>query len=286
MATATLKIAVPNKGALSEAAITMLREAGYRQRVDSKDLVLHDADNSVEFYYLRPKDIAVYVGEGTLDLGITGRDMLIDSGSSAEEVLALGFGRSTFRLAGPANTGLSLERLAGLRIATSYEGLLARYLEERGIEARIIHLDGAVESSIRLGVADVVADVVETGTTLRKAGLEIFGEPMLASEAVLIRSPQAVIDDRTLEHLRQRLSGVLVARNYVLIDYDIPTDALESACALTPGLESPTISPLAKDGWVAVRALIPSRNAQLLMDDLYDLGARGILLTELAACRL
>ena len=286
MATATLKIAVPNKGALSEASITMLREAGYRQRVDVKDLVLYDADNAVEFYYLRPKDIAVYVGEGTLDLGITGRDMLIDSGSPADEILALGFGRSTFRLAGPVEADLSLEKLSGLRIATSYEGLLKRYLDERGVNARIIHLDGAVESSIRLGVADAVADVVETGTTLRKAGLEVFGEPMLASEAILIRSPQAVIDANTLDHLMQRLSGVLVARNYVLIDYDIPTDKLDEACQLTPGLESPTISPLAKEGWVAVRALIPSKNAQLLMDDLYDLGARGILLTDLAACRL
>ena len=286
MATATLKIAVPNKGALSEASITMLREAGYRQRVDVKDLVLYDADNAVEFYYLRPKDIAVYVGEGTLDLGITGRDMLIDSGSPADEILALGFGRSTFRLAGPVEADLSLEKLNGLRIATSYEGLLKRYLDERGVNARIIHLDGAVESSIRLGVADAVADVVETGTTLRKAGLEVFGEPMLASEAILIRSPQAVIDANTLDHLMQRLSGVLVARNYVLIDYDIPTDKLDEACQLTPGLESPTISPLAKEGWVAVRALIPSKNAQLLMDDLYDLGARGILLTDLAACRL
>ncbi len=286
MANATLKIAVPNKGALSEASITMLREAGYRQRVDVKDLVLYDADNAVEFYYLRPKDIAVYVGEGTLDLGITGRDMLIDSGSPADEILALGFGRSTFRLAGPVEADLSLEKLSGLRIATSYEGLLKRYLDERGVNARIIHLDGAVESSIRLGVADAVADVVETGTTLRKAGLEVFGEPMLASEAILIRSPQAVIDANTLDHLMQRLSGVLVARNYVLIDYDIPTDKLDEACQLTPGLESPTISPLAKEGWVAVRALIPSKNAQLLMDDLYDLGARGILLTDLAACRL
>ena len=286
MTNATLKIAVPNKGALSEASITMLREAGYRQRVDVKDLVLYDADNAVEFYYLRPKDIAVYVGEGTLDLGITGRDMLIDSGSPADEILALGFGRSTFRLAGPVEADLSLEKLNGLRIATSYEGLLKRYLDERGVNARIIHLDGAVESSIRLGVADAVADVVETGTTLRKAGLEVFGEPMLASEAILIRSPQAVIDANTLDHLMQRLSGVLVARNYVLIDYDIPTEKLDEACQLTPGLESPTISPLAKEGWVAVRALIPSKNAQLLMDDLYDLGARGILLTDLAACRL
>lgn len=283
-----LKIAVPNKGALSESAETMLAEAGYRQRADLKDLVLVDEANKVEFYYLRPRDIAVYVGEGTLDLGMTGRDMLLDSGADAEEIMALGFGGSKFRFAAPAGLDYGLADLNGKRIATSYPGLLQRYLSERGVQARLIHLDGAVESSIRLGVADVIADVVETGTTLRKAGLELFGEPILVSEAILIRRPasRGEVDPVALGHLQQRLSGVLVARNYVLMDYDIPIDLLEQASHLTPGLESPTVSPLAKPGWVAVRALVPAKGHQLLMDDLHDLGARAILITELAACRL
>lgn len=283
-----LKIAVPNKGALSEAATTMLTEAGYRQRTDLKDLVLLDEANKVEFYYLRPRDIAVYVGEGTLDLGITGRDMLLDSGADAEEIMTLGFGGSKFRFAAPAGSNYSLADLSGKRVATSYPGLLNRYLTERGVEARLIHLDGAVESSIRLGVADAIADVVETGTTLKKAGLELFGDPILQSEGILIRRPasRAEVDAVALDHLLQRLSGVLVARNYVLMDYDIPTELLEQASALTPGLESPTVSPLAKQGWVAVRALVPAKDHQLLMDDLHDLGARAILITELSACRL
>lgn len=282
------KIAVPNKGALSEAAVTMLVEAGYRQRSDTKDLVLVDEANRVEFYYLRPRDIAVYVGEGTLDLGITGRDMLLDSGADATEVMSLGFGTSKFRFAAPAGADLTLADLAGRRIATSYPGLLGRYLDERGVAARLIHLDGAVESSIRLGVADAIADVVETGTTLRKAGLELFGEPILVSEAILIRRPaeRGEVDEMALEHLLQRLSGVLVARNYVLMDYDIPVELLDRAAALTPGLESPTVSPLAKQGWVAVRSLVPAKGHQLLMDDLHDLGARAILVSELSACRL
>ena len=279
-----VKIAVPNKGALSEAAAVMLREAGYAQRGDPKELVLLDEGNGVEFFYLRPRDIAVYVGEGTLDVGITGRDMLLDSRAHAEEVLGLGFGRSRFRFAAPVGTAMSLDRLDGLRLATSYPGLVETYLAERGIQARLIPLDGAVETAIRLGVADVIADVVETGTTLRQAGLELFGEPILQSEAILIR--RAGTCPNGLEQLERRLNGVLVARNYVMMDYDVSDDVVAAACAITPGFESPTVSPLAKQGWHAVRALVPRTDAQQIMDQLWALGARAILVTDIAACRI
>jgi len=284
-----LKIAVPNKGSLTDGATAMLEAAGYRQRVDLKELVLVDPANGVEFYYLRPRDIATYVGEGTLDLGITGRDMLLDSGAPAREVMELGFGASTFRFAGPAGAGLTVQALDGLRVATSYPGLLGAYLAQRGVKARLITLDGAVESAIRLGVADAVADVVDTGTTLRKAGLELFGEPLLHSQAILVARPDAREDEDVVEavrHLKARLSGVIVARDFVLIDYDIQDTDLPAATKLTPGLESPTVSPLAKHGWSAVRALVPRRDTQQLMDDLWAVGARAILITELSACRL
>lgn len=282
-----LKIAVPNKGALAEAAAKLLTEAGYRQRTDPKELVLFDERNAVEFYYLRPRDIAVYVGEGTLDLGITGRDMLVDSQANAEELMALGFGRSKFRFAAPAGNQWTLEDLQGMRIATSYPGLLGSYLDQHGISARLINLDGAVESSIRLGVADAIADVVETGSTLRKAGLELFGDVILASEAILIKRAGVDTSDQvSVQHLLQRISGVLVARDYVLMDYDVPVELLDQASALTPGLEAPTVSPLGKEGWVAVRSLVKADVTQELMDDLYELGARGILVTQLQACRL
>lgn len=285
MTSPLLKIAVPNKGALSEASNLMLKEAGYRQRWDAKELVLIDEANNVEFYYLRPRDIAVYVGEGTLDLGITGRDMLLDSKAAAVEVLQLGFGGTRFRFAAPGGESWSLADLDGKRIATSYPGLLRSYLAERGVSARLIQLDGAVESSIRLGVADAIADVVETGSTLRKAGLEVFGDTILSSEAILIqRSDVGDVDG--VEHLIRRLTGVLVARDYVLIDYDIDNDHLDQAVTVTPGLESPTVSPLKKDGWSAVRAMVPRRQSQSLMDDLWDVGARAILVTDIAACRL
>lgn len=280
-----LRIALPNKGSLSTAASDMLREAGYRQRSDSKELTLIDADNGVEFFYLRPRDIALYVGEGTLDIGITGRDLLLDSGSKAEEAMALGFGRSRFRFAAQPGVLETLADLSGTRIATSYVGVVRSYLEEHGIDATVVRLDGAVETSIQLGVADVIADVVETGSTLRQAGLEIVGEVIMESEAVLITRGRSV-DPDAFEVFKRRLDGVLVARSYLMMDYDIPADRVEQAVALTPGLESPTVSPLHREGWVAVRSMVPSDGAHKLMDELYGIGARAILLTDIHACRL
>jgi len=280
-----LKIAVPNKGALAEAAAQMLVEAGYRQRRNAKDLVTLDPDNDVEFFYLRPRDIAIYVGEGTLDVGITGRDLLLDSGSQACENMTLGFGASTFRFAGPIGSLKSVDDLQGLRIATSYEGIVGPYLAERGITADVVRLDGAVESSIRLGVADAIADVVETGSTLRQADLEVFGDPILSSEAVLITRRDAA-EPTGFEVFKRRLDSVIVARTYVMMDYDIRVEQVERAVELTPGIESPTVSPLHREGWVAVRSMVPREAAQKIMDELYGLGARGILVTDILACRI
>ncbi|MFN8190665.1 MAG: ATP phosphoribosyltransferase [Nocardioidaceae bacterium] len=280
-----LRVAVPNKGALSQSAAEILRESGYRQRQDPKELTLTDAENGVEFFYLRPRDIALYVGEGTLDVGITGRDLLLDSGAHASEVMPLGFGRSRFRFAGPAGQFTDLAQVAGKRVATSYTGLVQAFLAERDIEATVTRLDGAVETSIQLGVADVIADVVETGTTLRAAGLDTFGEVLLESEAVLItRAGTAELDG--FDIFKRRIEGVLVARSYVMMDYDILAENVSQAVALTPGIESPTVSPLHREGWVAVRAMVPRAGAQRMMDELFEIGARGILLTDIHACRL
>jgi ATP phosphoribosyltransferase len=280
-----LKIAIPNKGSLADSSIAILKEAGYRQRTDSRDLVLVDNENSVEFYYLRPRDIALYVGSGELEAGITGRDLLIDSGAAAVEVLALDFGGSTFRFAGPADEKFKLADLNGKRVATAYPGLVADFFEKNSIKAEIVRLDGAVESSVRLGVADLIADVVSTGNTLRQAGLAIFGDPILVSEAVLITRSSTNMP-QGLEILQRRLQGVVTARQYVLLDYDIPKTSVDKACAITPGLESPTISPLQKEDWVAVRAMVLRKDTNRLMDELWALGARGILVTDIHACRL
>ena len=280
-----LRIAVPNKGTLSRPAADMLREAGYRQRRDERDLTCRDEDNRVEFFYLRPRDIATYVGSGDLDLGITGRDLLIDSAAAAEELLDLGFGAATFRFAARPGTVADAGGLAGRRVATAYPGVVNRHLERAGIAAEVVRLDGAVENAVRLGVADVIADVVSTGATLRQAGLAPVGEPILVSTAVLIRRRGGAGDGPVAQFLR-RLQGVLVARRYVMLAYDVRVESLEPACALTPGIESPTVSPLHREGWVAVEAMVPRTDVHRIMDELYELGARAILVTNLHACRL
>ncbi|PWI19815.1 ATP phosphoribosyltransferase [Streptomyces sp. Act143] len=284
-----LRIAVPNKGSLSGPAAEMLHEAGYQQRRESKELRIVDPENEVEFFYLRPRDIAIYVSSGRLDIGITGRDLLIDSGARAEEILPLGFARSTFRFAAKPGTANSVQDLKGKTVATSYEGIVEGHLADNGVDASVVHLDGAVETAIELGVAEVIADVVETGTSLRNAGLEVFGEPIMKSEAVVIRRTDAdtsAENEPKVQQFLRRLQGVLVARTYVMMDYDCRVEQLEKAVALTPGLESPTVSPLHNEGWVAVRAMVPAKEAQRIMDDLYDIGARAILTTAIHACRL
>ena len=280
-----LRVAVPNKGTLSDSALDMLREAGYIARPTNRELLVRDPENNAEFFFLRPRDIATYVGSGQLDVGITGGDLLLDSGASADEVLKLGFGSSTFRYATTPGVADDVAGLAGLRIATSYAGVVAQHLADNGVEATIVKLDGAVENAIKLGVADAIADVVSTGTTLRAAGLEIIGEPILQSEAVLVRRSGAP-EDEAVAQLVRRLEGVLVARSYVMMDYDITSDLVEKACELTPGIESPTVSPLREEGWVAVRSMVPSRDTHRVMDELWLLGARGIIVTDIHACRL
>lgn len=278
-----LRIAVPNKGSLSETAAQMLHEAGYVGRRDSRDLIVADPRNGVEFFFLRPRDIATYVGSGALDVGITGRDLLLDSGSPAVEITGLGFGDSTFRFAAAPGRFADVSDLTGARVATSYPGLVEQFLQARGVQATLIRLDGAVESAVRLGVADAVADVVSTGSTLRKAGLEIFGPVILESTAVLIGSGQ---DRPGVSTLLRRLQGVLVARQYVILDYDIPVQWLDRATELAPGFESPTVSPLHDPDWVAVRVMIPREETNLVMDELYELGARAILVSAIHAARL
>jgi ATP phosphoribosyltransferase len=280
-----LRIAVPNKGTLSGSAAQMLRDAGYRQRTDPKDLVCRDEDNNVEFFYLRPRDIATYVGSGDLDLGITGRDLLVDSGVPAQEVLDLGFGGATFRWAAPAGTLDSEAGIGGRRIATAYPGVVERYLTEHDLQAEVVRLDGAVENAVRLGVADLIADVVETGATLRQAGLVTLGEPLLRSSAILIARAGEDAAPK-LSQLIRRLQGVLVARGYVMLAYDVRADLLENATALTPGIESPTVSPLHREGWVAVQAMVRRDGVHRIMDELYELGARAILVTDISNCRL
>ena len=280
-----LRVAVPNKGALAAAATEMLGEAGYRKRHEQRDLTVLDHVNEVEFFFLRPKDIAIYVGSGELDLGITGRDLSLDSGAPVDERLSLGFGRSTFRYAAPAGKDWTVEDLYDKRIATAYPNLVLADLSKRGIQAEVIRLDGAVEISIQLGVADAIADVVESGRSLRQNNLVAFGDPICVSEAVLLQRA-GTEHTRPKDQLKARLQGVVFAQHYMMLDYDCPRSLLDAAIAITPGLESPTVAPLAHDDWVAVRAMVPRKEVNRIMDELAETGAKAVLASDIRACRL
>ena len=279
-----IKIAVPNKGSLSESALEILKEAGYKGRGHNKSLNVVDEDNGVEFFFLRPKDIAIYVAQGVLDLGITGRDLAQDSRAQFNEVLDLGFGSSTSRYAAPAGEEWDVAKLQGKRIATSYPNLVRDHLAAHGVEAEVIRLDGAVEISIHLGVADVIADVVSTGATLRQQGLEPFGEPIVTSEAVVIKRAGEELNDEENVVLG-RIRGILNARHYVMLDYNVAENKLPDVEAVTPGLTGPTISPLAREGWVAVRVMVPRKRANQVMDSLSAIGAEAILASDLRIAR-
>jgi ATP phosphoribosyltransferase len=281
-----LKIAIPNKGSLSDDAVKLIREAGYNCRRYSRELIVLDNRNQVEFVFLRPRDIAIYVSNGILDMGVTGRDLALDSGAEVVELQALGFGRSDFCYAVPEASGLDIAGFAGNRIATSYPRLVADDLKRRGLKAEIIRLDGAVEISIRLGVADAVADVVQTGRTLKAAGLHVIGDPLLKSEAVLVARSAGIESQAAVQTFLDRVRGIVVAREYVMVEYDIPEAMIEMACVITPGIESPTVSPLSKTGWVAVKSMSRQRDVNRIMDDLTKIGAKGIIVTDIRTCRI
>lgn len=282
-----LKIAIPNKGSLSEEARALISEAGYNCKRYSRELKVTDVANQVEFIFLRPRDIAVYVQSGIIDLGITGRDLAMDSESEVDELLPLGFGRSSFCYAVPEESLLTPEGFKGKRIATSYPGIVGRDLKNRNIDAKIIKLDGAIEISINLGVADAIADVVQTGRTMVEAGLRISGEPIMVSEGILAtRKGRAEHLTAPEQVFIERLKGIVVAREYVMVEYDVAGDALETACAVTPGIEAPTVAPLRREGWFAVKAMARKKELNTIMDRLAEVGAKGIIVTDIRTCRL
>ncbi|MQA08771.1 MAG: ATP phosphoribosyltransferase [Pseudonocardiaceae bacterium] len=280
-----LRVAVPNKGALAGPTSEMLAEAGYRQRHEQRDLTVLDPVNEVEFFFLRPKDIAIYVGGGDVDLGITGRDLARDSGAPVVERLALGFGGSTFRYAAPIGREWTVQDLDGKRLATSYPQLVRDDLAKHGVKAEVIRLDGAVEISVQLDVADAIADVVGSGRTLRQHGLVAFGDPICVSEAVLLEQDTGE-DSAAKTQLAARLQGVVFAQQYMMLDYDCPKSLLDTAAAITPGLESPTVAPLADPEWVAVRAMVPRKDVNRTMDELAAAGAKAVLASDIRSCRL
>lgn len=280
-----LKVAIPNKGALSEGAVDILAAAGYRCRRSGRELNIIDREHETEFLYLRPRDIAVYVANGVIEAGITGRDLTADSMSNVSEVLPLGFGRSRFCYAVPAGSGMKPEDFNGLRVATSYPNIVIADLAKRGVKANIVKLDGAVEISIQLGVADAIADVVDSGRTLKEAGLEITGDPVMSSEAIFVAAPGKA-NNPELAMLVRRIQGILVAREYCLLEYVAPKARLEEACTITPGVKSPTLSPLHDPEWMAVAAMVKRKGLNKVIDALSEIGAKGIIAHDINTCRL
>ena len=281
-----LRIAIPNKGSLSEGAVKIFSDAGYNCRRQSRELKIIDDENKVEFIFLRPTDISVYVANGVLDLGVTGRDLVIESGSDVSEILPLKYGKSNFHYAVPGGSNLAVADFNGKKIATSYPVLVKKDLRNRGIEATVIKLDGAIEISISLGVADVIADVVQTGRTMVEAGLKIIGDPVMNSEAVLIgRAGESEIN-KDVKTIINRINGIVVAREYVMIEYDVSEDNIEQACSITPGIEAPTVSPLSRKGWYAVKAMAKKKGMNQLVDNLNDLGCKGIVVSDIRTCRI
>jgi len=281
-----IKIALPNKGTLSEDAVLLMTEAGYTCKRYNRELIVHDKNNMIDFIFLRPRDIAVYVSRGIIDIGITGRDLAKEADVVLDEILALGFGKSKFCYAVSRDSNQTPDDFNGLRIATSYPHLVKIDLTKRQIQADVVKLDGAVEISVTLGVADVIADVVQSGRTLTEAGLKVVGLPILKSEAMLIAGPHTSLEDASITTCLERLRGIVVAREYVMVEYDAPKEILEKFCAVTPGIESPTIAPLSKSGWVAVKAMVKQKNTNKIMDELSKLGAKGIIVTHIKTCRL
>ncbi|MCL1946256.1 MAG: ATP phosphoribosyltransferase [Chitinivibrionia bacterium] len=281
-----LKIAIPNKGALNETALEIIKRAGYKCQIYGKELVVRDSEHDIDFYFLRPRDIAVYIGDGIIDLGITGRDLSVDSRAKYEEILPLDFGNSRFFYAVPKDSALTPEKLNGKRIATAYPAIVERDLKKRGFDAEIIKLDGAVEISIQLGVADAIADVVESGRTLVEAGLKTIGEPIMESQALIIAKDKSKLNDKTAKIFVERLESVIIAKQYLMVEYDISKENIEKAAKLTPGIESPTVSPLSVEGWFAVKAMVKAKGVNKLLDDLHNVGAKGIIVSEIKICRL
>jgi ATP phosphoribosyltransferase len=278
-----MKIALPNKGQLFEHTIQIISACGYRVSKSLRSLSAIDHDNDVEFYFLRPGDIPIYVANGILDAGITGKDFVAEKGLDAVCLYDLNYGHSRLCAAAPADQALtSLEQLRGKRIATSFPNLTLRCFPERNL---IVQLEGAVEISVKLGIADAVVDLVETGSTLVQAGLSIVGEPLFQSSAALFAHPGRE-EQAGLVTLRNRLEGRVLAQEYLMVEYDCPTNILTAACEITPGIESPTVMSLAKAGWSSVKSMVRRRESQRVMDDLARLGCRGILLSALESVRI
>ncbi len=278
-----IKVALPNKGVLFEPTMDILSSCGYKVSKTLRSLNSLDEANGVEFFFLRPGDIPVYVANGILDAGITGKDFVEEKGVKLAPLLDLDFGQSKLRLAVPESdqTRRAVPDFRSSRIATSFPNIVRNKVGG----GTLVVLEGAVEISIKMGIADAIADIVETGTTLKQAGLKVVGDPLFVSEAALFAHPGRE-NQPEVQVMKSRLWGRRIARSYMMVEYDVPSDKLDKACELTPGIESPTVTALRKTGWFSVKAMIEKSRAHSVMDKLAELGGKGILLTAIESARI
>ncbi len=283
--TSKIRFALPNKGRLNEPACDLLRRSGYAFRLHGRNLYATCSTADIVFIFVRADDIPVLVASGVVDVGITGSDLVAERSADVATVLPLGFGRCRLCLAGPDHLpDADLAPFAKGTIATSFPRITSAFFAERQMDVRVVEMSGAVEIMIALRLADGIVDIVETGDSLRENGLKVLAE-IARHESVLIAHPARAADP-AIAQIRRRLEGVLVAGRYSMLEYNIPASRLKDAEAVAPGFEGPTVSPLDREGWLAVKVMVEKARVVEVMDRLEALGATAILETELRNCRL
>ena len=280
-----LRIGIPSKGRLSELATELLLQAGLSFRRQDRSLFARVSSMPVEITFLRTDDIPTLCAEGAIDLGITGSDLVQEANAEVQVRMKLGVGRCKLAICVPTHSDVERpSQLAGKRVATSFPNTTERFLKQHNAPVHLVKLNGSVEVMISLGVADAIVDLVETGSTLAANQLRILTE-IGHYETVLVQSP-ACRDLVTADRIVRRLEGVVIARDYSLLEYNIPREKLAAAEAVTPGFTSPTVTNLEDSGWCAVRAMVKSSEVISIMEKLEALGALAILEMSINNCRL
>ncbi|MBX3415480.1 MAG: ATP phosphoribosyltransferase [Pirellulales bacterium] len=280
-----MRIGVPSKGRLAEVAADLLHEAGLSFRRQERSLFARCREMPIEVTFLRTEDIPVLCAEGAIDLGITGSDLLAESGAELTTRLELGFGRCRLAICVPEESSIQNPgELDGCRVATSFPHVTERFLASHDATAHIVTLTGSVEIMIALGVADAIVDLIETGSTLAANRLRLLAE-IGHYETVLVQN-RAARHAEMADRIVRRLEGVVIARAYSLLEYNIARTKLAQAEQITPGFNSPTVSSLEDPGWCAVRVMVRRNEVIEIMDQLEALGASAILEMQIKNCRL
>jgi ATP phosphoribosyltransferase len=280
-----LRIGVPSKGRLSELAGDLLKQAGLSFRRQERSLFARVGEMPIDITFLRTDDIPVLCAEGAIDMGLTGSDLVAESGADVTTRLALGMGRCKLALCVPDDSPItSASQLAGKRVATSFPNVTRKYLAEHKADVHLVNLGGSVEIMITLGVADAIVDLVETGSTLAANRLRVLAD-IGKYESILIQN-KARRESELADRVVRRLEGVVIARSWSLLEYNLPRNKLAEAEKITPGFNSPTVNALEDPGWCAVRVMVRRSEVIEVMEKLEALGAHAILETQINNCRL